>query len=198
MVGASGAISAVLGAYAMLFGRNRVKVANPTLALWLNALWLAAAWVGLQLLIVGITVRDRAAPAIAIAAHIGGFLAGLLLAKPLLLLRYRDAPDGSGCFAVQLRLEQAVEVDDDIFHLGVVDGALGVAAPGVERAGIIGKEADEVDRGEVEVEALRILDPAAEDEMELAHGGVVAPRKASLPGRIASGFVAAAAAPASS
>ena len=29
MVGASGAISAVLGAYALLFGRNKVKVAHP-------------------------------------------------------------------------------------------------------------------------------------------------------------------------
>ena len=51
MIGASGAISAVLGAYAMLFGRNKVKVANPTLALWLNALWLMAAWVGLNVVI---------------------------------------------------------------------------------------------------------------------------------------------------
>ncbi len=89
MIGASGAISAVLGAYAMMFGRNRVKVANPTLALWLNALWLAAGWIVLQL-IVGATFQAKANP-IAIAAHIGGFLAGLLLAKPLLLLRYRGA-----------------------------------------------------------------------------------------------------------
>ena len=89
MVGASGAISAVLGAYAMLFGRNRVKVANPTLALWLNALWLAVAWVGLQLM-VGITFTT-AGSRIAVMAHIGGFLVGLLLAKPLLLLRYRGA-----------------------------------------------------------------------------------------------------------
>lgn len=89
MVGASGAISAVVGAYAMMFGRNRVKVANPTLALWLNALWLAAAWVGLQLM-VGITFTTAGAR-IAVMAHIGGFLAGLLLAKPLLLLRYRGA-----------------------------------------------------------------------------------------------------------
>ncbi|WP_106639270.1 rhomboid family intramembrane serine protease [Allosphingosinicella vermicomposti] len=89
MIGASGAISAILGAYAMLFGRNRVKVANPTLALWLNALWLGAAWIGLQLLtaITFETTGDR----IAIAAHIGGFVAGLLLAKPLLLFRYRKA-----------------------------------------------------------------------------------------------------------
>jgi membrane associated rhomboid family serine protease len=89
MVGASGAVSAVLGTYAMLFGRNRVKIANPRLALWVNALWLAAAWVALQV-IVGLTFA-RADVAIAIAAHIGGFLTGMLLAKPLLLLRYRKA-----------------------------------------------------------------------------------------------------------
>ena len=89
MVGSSGAISAVLGAYAIMFGRNRVRVAHPTLAMLLHALWLAAAWVGLQLLI-GITFETQG-PNIAIAAHIGGFLAGLLLAKPLLLLRYRNA-----------------------------------------------------------------------------------------------------------
>ena len=89
MVGASGAIGGVLGTYSMMFGRNRVKVANPTLALWLNALWLAAGWVVLQV-IVGFTFETRGIR-IAVAAHIGGFLVGLLLAKPLLLLRYRGA-----------------------------------------------------------------------------------------------------------
>ena len=90
MVGASGAVSAVLGTYAMLFGRNRVKIANPRVALWVNALWLAAAWVVLQL-IVGFTFNNRGGVGIAIAAHVGGFLTGMLLAKPLLLLRYRKA-----------------------------------------------------------------------------------------------------------
>ncbi|HEX8443780.1 MAG TPA: rhomboid family intramembrane serine protease [Allosphingosinicella sp.] len=89
MVGASGSISAVLGAYAIMFGRNRVKVADPRLALLLNALWLAAAWVLLQLL-VGLTFETQGAR-IAVAAHVGGFLAGLALAKPLLILRYRNA-----------------------------------------------------------------------------------------------------------
>lgn len=89
MVGASGAISAVVGAYAMLFGRNRVRIANPTIALLVNAAWLAAAWIGLQLMI-GITFTTAGAR-IAIAAHIGGFLAGLLLTKPLLIFRYRRA-----------------------------------------------------------------------------------------------------------
>jgi membrane associated rhomboid family serine protease len=89
MVGASGAISALLGAYALLFGRNRVKVANPTLALWLNALWLMAAWIALQL-VIGFTFSTTGMR-IAIAAHIGGFVAGLALAKPLLMLRWRGA-----------------------------------------------------------------------------------------------------------
>jgi len=89
MVGASGAVSAVIGAYSLLFGRNKVKVANPRLARWLNALWLLVAWVVLQL-VIGLTFAS-AGIQVAIAAHVGGFLAGLLLANPLLLLRYRKA-----------------------------------------------------------------------------------------------------------
>jgi membrane associated rhomboid family serine protease len=89
MVGASGAISAILGAFALLFGRNKVKVAHPGLATILNALWLAAAWIGLQLLI-GLTF-ETSGMQIAIFAHIGGFVAGLLLARPLLLLKWRGA-----------------------------------------------------------------------------------------------------------
>ena len=96
MVGASGAISAVLGAYAMLFGRNRVKVVSGRLAVWLNALWLMAAWVVLQMLVgiasAGAASRSPAAGmAIAAAAHIGGFIIGVMLANPLLLFRYRKA-----------------------------------------------------------------------------------------------------------
>ncbi len=89
MVGASGAVSAVLGAYAILFGRNRVRAANVRVAEWLNALWLMAGWVGLQLLIGFISQLGPLD--IAIAAHIGGFIVGLLLARPLLLFRYRKA-----------------------------------------------------------------------------------------------------------
>ena len=96
MIGASGAISAVLGAYAMLFGRNKVKVANPTVALWLNALWLMAAWVVLQIC-VGIALQGSSfisgggGVQVAVAAHIGGFIIGVLLANPLLLFKYRKA-----------------------------------------------------------------------------------------------------------
>lgn len=89
MVGASGAISAVLGAYAILFGRNKVKVKSPRLAMWLNALWLLAGWIALQL-VLGI-VTQRASINIAVGAHMGGFAIGLALAYPLLLFRYRRA-----------------------------------------------------------------------------------------------------------
>lgn len=96
MIGASGAISALLGAYAMLFGQNKVKVSSPSLALWLNALWLVAAWVVLQIC-VGIALQGSAFLAggegvtIAVAAHIGGFIVGVALARPLLLFKYRKA-----------------------------------------------------------------------------------------------------------
>lgn len=89
MVGASGAISALLGVFALLFGRNKVKVANPGIATFLNALWLGAAWIGLNILI-GLTFETQGLR-IAIGAHIGGFVAGLLLARPLLLLKWRGA-----------------------------------------------------------------------------------------------------------
>lgn len=89
MIGASGAVSAVFGAYALLFGRQRAAVGDPALNRLINIAWLAAAWIGLQLLI-GLAM-PIAGGGIAIAAHVGGFLAGLLLARPLLLWRYRSA-----------------------------------------------------------------------------------------------------------
>jgi len=84
MIGASGAISAVVAAYALLYGRRRAGVSE-----FGHVLWLGAAWIGIQLLIalagMGGTLR------IAIGAHIGGFLVGLLLTHPLLRWRYRRA-----------------------------------------------------------------------------------------------------------
>lgn len=89
MIGASGAVSALLGAYALLFGERRGRLAAHPHGKALHILWLAAAWTGFQLLI-GVAA-PQAGAAIAFAAHIGGFLAGLALAKPLLRWRYRNA-----------------------------------------------------------------------------------------------------------
>lgn len=73
-VGASGAISALIGAQAMLGGRSNQ---GP----WLRGLGLAAAWIAFQLL-AGLVMNGPGFQ-LAIAGHIGGFLAGLLLAYPL-------------------------------------------------------------------------------------------------------------------
>lgn len=84
MIGASGAVSAVIGAYAILYSKRREGHGGMR-----HVLQLAGAWIALQLLI-GLTNMGSPAP-IAIAAHIAGFVAGLLLARPLLLWKYRDA-----------------------------------------------------------------------------------------------------------
>ncbi len=89
MVGASGAISGVVGTYAMLFSRQRPKRVGPVPAHYVHMLWLAAAWVGIQWL-TGVAAQSGGYN-IAIAAHVFGFFAGLLLARGLLAWRYRGA-----------------------------------------------------------------------------------------------------------
>lgn len=89
MIGASGAISAVLAVYALLFSRNEVRAIGPIPAHWVRALWLAAGWTGVQWLLGFATSRGNYQ--IATAAHVGGFLIGLALARPLLAWRYRGA-----------------------------------------------------------------------------------------------------------
>lgn len=86
MIGASGAISALIAVFALIFSRSRAPAIGPIPAHWVRALWLAAAWIGLQLLI-GFA-GGGGFGAVAIWAHVGGFLAGLLLARPLLRWRF--------------------------------------------------------------------------------------------------------------
>jgi membrane associated rhomboid family serine protease len=89
MIGASGATSAVVGAYSLLFGRQRAKAIGPIPAQAVHVIWLALAWTAVNLLMWFAFLRGGVA--IAAAAHIGGFLAGLALARPLLLWRWRHA-----------------------------------------------------------------------------------------------------------
>jgi membrane associated rhomboid family serine protease len=89
VIGASGAVSAVIGAYSLTFGQQKRITRSAKLNRLLNAAWLLAAWVVMQVMIgfvAGIEGYLLATP-----AHIGGFVAGLLLQRPLLLWRYRGA-----------------------------------------------------------------------------------------------------------
>jgi membrane associated rhomboid family serine protease len=89
MVGASGAISAVLGAYALSFGRAKRVSDNLWLNRWINVAWLMVAWIVLQIMMGWLAGGQGYL--LATPAHIGGFAAGLLLQRPLLLWHYRKA-----------------------------------------------------------------------------------------------------------
>lgn len=81
MIGASGAISGVLAGYVLLFPRARVTVIVPLgiifFPLAISAFWVVGFWFLLQLFSAAIT--DPGQPGIAFDAHVGGFLAGLVL-----------------------------------------------------------------------------------------------------------------------
>jgi membrane associated rhomboid family serine protease len=89
VIGASGAISAVIAVYMLLFPNKEPKPWGPIPVAIARPLQLLAMWVLINLMI------GFAGPGmglgIAIWSHIGGFIAGLLLARPLLRWRYRKA-----------------------------------------------------------------------------------------------------------
>ncbi len=89
MVGASGAISALFGLYALFFGAPKQVSRNQKLNRWIHVAWLLVAWVVLQWM-AGYLAGGEGVM-LATPAHIGGFIAGLLLQRPLLLWRYRKA-----------------------------------------------------------------------------------------------------------
>jgi membrane associated rhomboid family serine protease len=81
MVGASGAIAGVLGAYFMLFPRSRVLtlLLLPFLVrlVYVPAVFFLGAWFLMQLL----SLPQGGNGGVAFAAHVGGFIAGLLLVR---------------------------------------------------------------------------------------------------------------------
>ena len=79
MVGASGAISGVLGAYVLLFPRARVLVLIPGLGLTkVAAGFVLGMWFVMQLFSGGMSIGNTGG-GVAFFAHIGGFLAGMAL-----------------------------------------------------------------------------------------------------------------------
>ncbi|MGI8931307.1 MAG: rhomboid family intramembrane serine protease [Sphingomicrobium sp.] len=89
MVGASGAISALFGLFAIFFGQPKQFTANIRVNRWIHVAWLLAAWIVIQIMTE--LLAGGQGVLLATPAHIGGFVAGLLLHRPLLLWRYRGA-----------------------------------------------------------------------------------------------------------
>ncbi len=89
MIGASGAIAGVLGAYLIMYPRAKIWV-----FMWIvfivrlitvPAFIVISIWMGLQL----INVIDQGQSGVAYSAHIGGFIAGMILAP---ILKKREKP----------------------------------------------------------------------------------------------------------
>jgi len=81
MIGASGAISGVLGGYALLYPHARVLVLIPlgffAHVARLPAMWVLGLWFAVQ--IVSSLLAKPGEPGVAWMAHVGGFVAGILL-----------------------------------------------------------------------------------------------------------------------
>jgi membrane associated rhomboid family serine protease len=81
-VGASGAISGVLGGYLVLFPQNRVRILTRGGIVHVPAIVVLGFWIVLQFIngIGSVAATDETA-GVAYMAHIGGFAAGLVLIK---------------------------------------------------------------------------------------------------------------------
>ncbi len=91
-VGASGAISGVLGGYLVMFPRNRVYVMTYGGVATVPAIMMLGLWIVLQFINgFGSVAETPETGGVAYLAHIGGFVAGMALA-PLLAGR-RPVPD---------------------------------------------------------------------------------------------------------
>ena len=87
-VGASGAISGILGGYLILFPRNRVRVLTRGGIMSVPALVVLGFWIVIQLISgFGSIASTAETGGVAYLAHVGGFLAGLLLVKPMTMGR---------------------------------------------------------------------------------------------------------------
>jgi membrane associated rhomboid family serine protease len=92
VVGASGAISGVMGAYLILYPRVRVYLLVPlgflltsiAVPAWTMLLY----WLGLQALSGFVSLGNQAGTGVAFWAHVGGFVAGMILVKPFVRADY--------------------------------------------------------------------------------------------------------------
>ena len=91
-VGASGAISGVLGGYLVLFPRNQVRVLTRGGIAHVPAIVVLGFWIVIQLLngVGSMATTSETGGGVAYMAHIGGFAAGLVLVK-LMASRQRPA-----------------------------------------------------------------------------------------------------------
>jgi membrane associated rhomboid family serine protease len=84
-VGASGAISGIMGAYLILYPRVRVRMFFPPFFLFRVRAWLVLLWWFAWQVLDGLpeltSLRPDISSGVAVWAHVGGFVTGMLLVK---------------------------------------------------------------------------------------------------------------------
>lgn len=82
-LGASGAISGVLGGYMVLFPKNKVRVFALRTIINVSAIVALGIWIAMQVISwVGVIGQNTGeGGGVAFAAHVGGFVAGMILVK---------------------------------------------------------------------------------------------------------------------
>lgn len=83
LIGASGAISGVLGAYLVVYPNNKVKaliIFYLITVVEMRAMWILGAWFVWQLIQGSLSLGVSDSVSVAFFAHIGGFVAGMVLA----------------------------------------------------------------------------------------------------------------------
>ncbi len=99
LVGASGAISGLLGAYVICFPRARVWVLVFFRPVEIRAAWFIGIWFALQLILGVFDAKSGGGGGVAYMAHIGGFVVGVIL---IFLFPersgFRDRSNGDGEF----------------------------------------------------------------------------------------------------
>jgi membrane associated rhomboid family serine protease len=90
MIGASGAVSGVLGAYLVLYPKANVVFALPFLVARVPAVAMLALWFAGQL--AGSLLAEPGTEGVAFAAHVGGFAGGALLVRWFLRERREKRP----------------------------------------------------------------------------------------------------------
>lgn len=87
MIGASGAISGVMGAYLVFFPKAKVNVIAGYFLTTVPAILMIGFWFVLQLLLGVQSFTGGVGSGVAYWAHVGGFVAGMALALPLKMAR---------------------------------------------------------------------------------------------------------------
>ena len=99
LIGASGAISGVLGAYLIIFPYNRIKaliIFYLITVVEMRAIWLLGAWFIWQLIQGSMSLGLANSVNVAFFAHVGGFVAGMAMASVYKLVKGEQVIPGRG------------------------------------------------------------------------------------------------------